>query len=1078
MSHPGKLFRYSASAGSGKTHALTGFYLSRILHDPSAYRRILAVTFTNSAASEMKGRILSRLDKLSGEPADEKEKKEAEDFAMDLCARFPELFPDRSRVMTTIRHNAPIALQNILQDYSRFSVGTIDSFFQRIIRAFAREIDIPSGYEIELEHDILLGNAVDELFAGISEDPRLRSWISGYISSRLDDNKNWDIRREIMEVSERIFGEDFRQLSDDDRKQISDYELMQNYTGKVFRIKSSFESRLRELAEQGSKIIAECGLEPGDFFYRERGGVGAWFRKYAAGKTDKVNSYWRKAVNENTYLARDAGPEKMSALGAALKRGLGDIAGRIMSMFDNEHRLYVTALVQVKTIHVIGILGAIAAKVRQLAHDKNLFLLSDSGELINRLIADDDTPFIYERTGTQYDHFIIDEFQDTSRIQWRNFMPLINETLSRGKDNLVVGDVKQSIYRWRNSDWRILHSEIAGDFGAERVKTIPLEVNYRSRQTIIDFNNFLFRPEGIPALCDEKLQNPHIKFTSVYAGAVQQGTEERKGGMVRVTLYSRDTEEKWKTNVLADLPGVIESLQDKGYRARDILILCRTNVEGKSVISRILEYTSECDPGKLERYNYEVTSADSLFLERSPAVTFLLSCMRYMTDPHNRINVSEMVRSYVLIKSPESSNLYTGDTGIDIPEELFPDGWQNELEKERNSPLFTLSEKMTGIFGLGNSPENVAFLNSFQDIVLSYSSRHSSDMTSFLAWWESEGYRKTVAQSDRQDAVRVMTIHKAKGLQSRAVIIPFASWEFSVTGHNRPLLWVTDVPPEFSPMPVVLPEFSAQLSESLFADDAARETAAAWLDGLNMLYVALTRAVDTLMIMAPDDKKPEEVKAGADSLLRKTLSEGFGESVWQQAEGKRYLEIGEIPGVTADTDNPVLSLKDYRVSPRTGRLHLRTGGVIPADDIKLEEASPRHYGIMMHEILSNIITVNDIDQAVMKACEKGLLQKSDYEETSARIRKMLSDERVKRWFDSSSRLMNEAAIILPSGRIRRPDRVMIGSDRVTIVDFKFGEPETHHISQAKSYIEVIEKMGYNDVKAFLWYVSKDIITEV
>ncbi|MBE0677216.1 MAG: UvrD-helicase domain-containing protein, partial [Bacteroidales bacterium] len=281
MSASGKLLKYSASAGSGKTHALTGFYLSRVLHDPGAYRRILAVTFTNSAAAEMKSRILRRLHNLGRDDATGE--KERTEFAAYLCNFFPDLWPDSREAMLTVRKNAPLALNNILQDYSRFTVGTIDSFFQRVIRAFAREIDIPAGYEIELEHQALLSDAVDSLLAAVATDRRLLDWISSYVGSRLDDNKGWDIRKEIMEVAALIFRENFRQLSPEDKKKIGDYDVLGEYTAGIFAIKRSFESELKELASRGVEIYMGCGLTASDFLSKSRGGVGESLRKYAQG---------------------------------------------------------------------------------------------------------------------------------------------------------------------------------------------------------------------------------------------------------------------------------------------------------------------------------------------------------------------------------------------------------------------------------------------------------------------------------------------------------------------------------------------------------------------------------------------------------------------------------------------------------------------------------------------------------------------------------------------------------------------------------------------------------------------------
>jgi len=1071
---PGKLLKYSASAGSGKTHALTGFYLSRVLHNPEAYRRILAVTFTNAAAAEMKSRILRRLNILGLE--DSKGDKERREFADYLCSFFPDLWPDREDAIVTVRRNAPMALNNILQDYSRFAVGTIDSFFQRVIRAFAREMDIPAGYEIELEHEAVLSDAVDSLLADVASDRKLLEWISSFVASRLDDSKGWDIRKEIMEVAEQIFREDFRQLSAEDRRMIGDYGVMAGYAARVFSIRNGFESELKRLAGEGVEIYSACGLTPDDFLSKSRGGVGESLRRYAQGDTRQPNSAWLKAAEEGKYFAVSAGTAVASAFGEAMTRGLGEKVKAISELFESRWSLYISAMAQVRTIHVIGILGAISERVREQAHDQNIFLLSDSGELINRLIADDDTPFIYEKIGATYDHYIIDEFQDTSRIQWNNFRPLIAETLSRGRDNLVVGDVKQSIYRWRNSDWRIIHTEVAQAFGEKALRTIHLSTNFRSRINIIRFNNALFSPGSIPSLCDERLTFDGLRISEVYAGSEQQGTPEKEGGFVKLSLYKKSEDEGWKDRVLNDLPAVIERIQDHGYTADDILFLCRTNEEGKNIISRILEYSASCPPENRERYNYEITSGESLLLERNPAVTFMIACLHYLTDPGSRINMSQMVRSFVLATGREGSLVYKGDT-MDSTGEPLPEGWKQTLESFRNTSLYSATESMIRLFGLGEHSSNIAYISSFQDVVLAWSGRHSSDISAFVKWWDEEGYRSTLSQSNRQEAMRVMTIHKAKGLQSKIVIVPFGSWDFSKPGFSRPLLWVTDVPAPFAPMPVVLPEMSSKLEESLFSDDARMEKASDWLDGVNLLYVAFTRAVDALWVMAPEVSKPSSGIAGTASLINEAVLRLPEDFVIHDGDSMKYIECGLLPAVEKREREPRPEISRYVFSGPRGSLRLRTGGALPHDEIKLAEPGGRAYGIMMHEILSRVTTVEDIGQAVDRACAGGLLPLADRDAIVNRLDEMLSSDKVRGWFDGSSRIMTEATILLPTGAARRPDRVMMNDDGVTVVDYKFGEPSPGHTRQAAAYRELLTDMGYDQVKSWLWYVEKDIIEE-
>lgn len=1075
MNYPGKLLRYSASAGSGKTHALTGFYLSRILADPGSYRRILAVTFTNSAAAEMKGRILTRLNNLGSDT--ESGRKEREEFVRYLCSNFPDIYPEPGKTELMIRKNAPTALKNILQDYSRFTVGTIDSFFQRVIRSFAREMDLPSGYEIELEHEALLTGAVEELLATVSTDRKLKEWISSYVFSRLDDNRSWDISREIGEVASQIFSEPYRQLNSDERKRLGDYDTLEKYTGRVFGIKRHFEAEIRRLASEGVKIFSAAGLTPDDFYKKRKGGVGEMLVKYAGGFISRPGATWQAAVDEGRLLPEGAAEAVRSAAETAKTGGLNEILKNISGLFDTDYPLYIAAVAQVKTLHVVGILGAISEKVRVLAHDENLFLLSDSGELINRLIADDDTPFIYEKIGTAYDHYIIDEFQDTSRIQWNNFRPLIAETLARGNDNLVVGDVKQSIYRWRNSDWRILHSEVEEDFGKEIVRTIALDTNYRSRKAIIDFNNRLFSPRSVPAMCDMKLDYEGLRLEDIYEGSMQQGTPEKEGGFVDIAFYRKTDNNGWKENVLAELPALVEELQDQGYRAEDILFLCRTNEEGKNIISRILEYSSTLSDEKRNRYNYEVTSGDSLYLESNPAVTLIISALRFITEPADRINSSLMMRSHSLATGGDNDYLVSADLE-DGSGRRITEIWKEELAPLKNSGLFDATEKLIAYFNLGTRRENVAYLSALQDIVLWYSSRYGSDTGTFISWWEEEGFKKTLGQSDRQEAMSVMTIHKAKGLQSRVVIVPFAAWGFGSRGFGKPLLWISDVPEPFDIMPVVLPEVSSDLEESLFREEALREKAAEWLDGVNLLYVALTRAVDALYIMTPDMEKVKSSGNNVANLLNDALKESAESFRITEAGSARHLSTGMLPQPAASVKMPSMTMSAYRVSGSRGRLRLKTGSTVPLDDIKLEEAGGRVYGILMHELLSHVITLDDVSRAVEIVCHDGLYPAADSGRLRDHLLKLLNSEKVKDWFDGSYEVRTEAAVILPSGNTRRPDRIMFGNDRVIVADYKFGEPSDHYIRQARAYRDLLTEMGYRNVDACIWYVEKNIVVAV
>jgi hypothetical protein len=387
---------------------------------------------------------------------------------------------------------------------------------------------------------------------------------------------------------------------------------------------------------------------------------------------------------------------------------------------------------------------------------------------------------------------------------------------------------------------------------------------------------------------------------------------------------------------------------------------------------------------------------------------------------------------------------------------------------------------MIRYFGLGSRRENVAYLCSLQDVVLNYSGRYSSDLSSFVAWWDREGCRSTLSQSDRQEAMRVMTIHRAKGLQGKVVIVPFVSWDFARRGFSRPLLWVTDVPEPFSPMPFVLPELSSRLDDSLFAGEAMTEKVSEWIDGINLLYVAFTRAVDVLCIMAPLTTRPSSSGSGAsaENLLNEAVKSLRDDFINSESDNILHITVGALPPVTAEAKEVTRDLDNYEVNERRGRLRLRTGGALPLDEVKLTERGGRAYGIMMHELLSRVITAGDIGAAADYVCDSGLLPLTQRDETVTRVRRIISSERVRRWFDGSCTVMTEATILLPTGAARRPDRIMTDNDRVTVVDYKFGEPDERHRRQAAGYRDLLQQMGYAQVSAWLWYVEKDILEEV
>ncbi len=510
----GTLTIYSASAGSGKTYNLALVYLEKLFTSRYSYRKILAVTFTHKATAEMKNRILDELNNLGSG----KESK-----------YLPELMKSTGKTETVIRQEAKEILYMILHDFTRFSVSTIDSFFQRILRAFARDIGIHSGFNIEIDHSTILSSAVDKMIASAGVDPTIRKWLSGYVRANIEDEKTWDVRKNIIDLSEELFSEKFRLLSADEKSKIRDKEFLTAYIAEMRSIISAFEVNMEKIGKKCMTIFSRFQLSD-EMFYQKGRGVPGFIRSLACGIIKEPNKFVREIeCNPPRWCT---GPVS-GALTTALGSGLEECVRDAIHFYDREIIKYNSANIIYSNIYTLGILSDVLTQVHLITEDENLFLLSDTGELIYLITEKDQTPFIYEKVGNTYETFMIDEFQDTSIIQWKNFRILIDNSMAQGFENLVVGDVKQSIYRWRNSNWQTLRDlKLAVD--NKRFVSMPLETNWRSCANIIRFNNSLF--SIIPLLLDREFSEMNLKsgFTGLFSEVIQKDPGKKEDGYVRI----------------------------------------------------------------------------------------------------------------------------------------------------------------------------------------------------------------------------------------------------------------------------------------------------------------------------------------------------------------------------------------------------------------------------------------------------------------------------------------------------------------------------------------------------------------
>ena len=575
---------YRASAGAGKTHKLTGEYLKLLFNSAGSYRRILAVTFTNKATDEMKTRIVSELYQLSAGLSS--------GYLSMLMARYE--LTERQ-----VREKATRILIEILHDYSAFNISTIDRFFQQTMRAFTREIGLQGGYGIEMDQELVLTQAIDDMLNGLEEEQNrdLLNWLIRFAADKIENGGEWNLRREIMSLSREVFKESYKAFSEAVNRDITDKQNLEAYKDLLFKIIRATESQVKTLGEQALQVMSTAGLVPEDF----KGGSRSTFKLFQVWAKGQMKSptatFNGMEGNLEGWTTKTTPSDKKQAI-EQLYAVLNEKVKAINALFE-DLTAYNTAKEIVRHYYTLGILSDISTQIARYRTEKNVMLIADTTELLHKVIGGSDAPFIYEKTGTQIDHFMIDEFQDTSNMQWNNFLPLIEESLAHERENLIVGDVKQSIYRFRNSDWKLLDEQVQTDFSPEALREETLVDNWRSCRAIVEFNNTLFT--AMPAVLQQKyndalvdsslsadLQDRYFtKIMSAYGKSYQHVPDkfQQKEGHVRIEFLESTDDADWKTQALERNPETLQQLQSNGYALKDIAVLVRTNQEDrKSVV--------------------------------------------------------------------------------------------------------------------------------------------------------------------------------------------------------------------------------------------------------------------------------------------------------------------------------------------------------------------------------------------------------------------------------------------------------------------------------------------------------------
>ena len=1030
---------YKASAGSGKTFALAVQYIKLVVQNPQAYRNILAVTFTNKATEEMKTRILSQLYGIW------KQLPDSDIYMQEVCQKL-----DASPEFVSQR--AGIALELLLHNYNHFRVMTIDTFFQSVLRNLAHELDLTANLRIGLNDSQVEEMAVDQMLDDLKTTDVMLQWILKYIMENISDDRSWNVIGQIKQFGKTIFRDYYKDVSKQLNERLQHEGFFDQYAQTLQDIRQTAKERMLNIAESFFGTLEEEGLTADDLAQKRRG-IAGFFYKLQNGIFDESieNQTVANCLGNPTKWYTKTHPRR-ELIHELADGPLGEILRYAVEERPRQWRLYQSATLTLRHMNQVRLLSSIENKVRELNDSANRFLLSDTQKLLNALISDSDSPFIFEKIGTQLEHIMIDEFQDTSTVQWQNFRILLQEAMShQGSENLIVGDVKQSIYRWRSGDWRLLN-DIEQQFPKEMIQTEMLKVNRRSERFITQFNNAFFT-EAAKLEYDKLQETPEAdQLKRAYSEVKQEiPLSKPQTGFVRVELL---TAEDYQQQTLSRITEILQGLISQGIPQDKMAILVRTN----SFIPVIAKYMAEHAP------DINIVSDEAFRLDASQPVNILMQALRLIVHPHD-----QLARAFI------EKTVHT----------TFDD---ERCTKYKSLSLYELAERLFADLRLSDYGEQSAYLCAFFDQLRQYTAENAGTIEDFLRLWDNEICSKTI-QSDITNGVRIISIHKSKGLEFDHVLCPFCDWQLEKSGN---ILWCKPNIAPFNELPIAPIDYSQKgMTGTIYEEDYHNEHLQNVVDNLNLLYVAFTRARSSLFVIGRRGAKKS--RSEIIELTLPLLNEGTLTGL-EDADQPLVYEYGTPTASrqemeTKKTANVFLQPSDaihVTVTTNEVKTEFRQSNqsreFINGDD---EQAGTSYIqlGSILHRIFSVIRTKDDIGTALHQLESEGIIYDDvvTLERISTMLRQRLEHPKVAEWFSGRWTLFNECTILsMEDGEVKehRPDRVMTDGKEWIVVDFKFGRQKNDYPKQVRNYMNLLKTMGHTEVKGYLWYVYSNIIEEV
>ena len=1105
---------YRASAGSGKTFTLAVEYISLLVKDPENYQHILAVTFTNKATQEMKMRILSQLYGIAN--------------SLQSSQQYFNKVKEKTNMPdAVIRNNARAALTLLIHRYNNFRILTIDAFFQQVLRNLAHELGQTANLRVDLNNEEITEKAVDQMIESLEKGQPVLQWISTYINNSIEDDNGWNIIGKIKTFGTNIFKDFYKAHEANLKEQLSNADDFKVYETTLRKrrndIRKTFNSKARSILNEikNANLDIPSNYRSGLYKYLTDSAIAPLTNKPLKAGVLKANE---SPQNWTSSKCAKADKQQIQTLAAEV---LSAQLSELIAYNNDNWNEFQSIQLTLSHLSELRLLHAIADAVDNLTKDTNRFMLSNTQALLKELIADSDTPFIFERIGARLKHVMIDEFQDTSTIQWQNFQVLLANCMAQElSQNLIVGDIKQSVYRWRQGDWGILNN-IEKSFAHQKIRLETLDYNYRSEKRIIDFNN-AFWEQCVANTAKEVAQDDAEKAEIVqkaYEDVAQKTHKTTENGFVKISLYPSKS---MKEAVLEELIETIKELFNNGYGGKNqskIAILVRSKSNIQDIVNALLQSFGN---------EINIVSDEAFRLDASLSVNIIVSAMHLLTHPDDVLTRGKLVKLYnqevlkkpltdtdLLVSINESNNIDTKNIDKKERRKLATEQQMAKLNSQLppeyvanrelllGLPIVDLVDKLFMLFGLDQLEGQSSYICTLYDTLNDFLKDHTADIDDFINEWENSLSSKTI-QSDEIEGIRIMTIHKSKGLEFDNVIIPFCNWEMEKKGT----LWceTKNKPAPYNKLPLLPIDFSRdKLIGTVFEDDYKEEHFQNIVDNLNLLYVAFTRASKNLFVFGLRQGKTtlDNIAKGTPPGNRSYAIELALRQVSEQLQGSLlsfpddigseiHFEYGTLVPEThekehAVADNPFLIKPDKHIVsiatyPQAATFKQSNKSI---EFVKGEDVDPSDrtryikIGNVLHQLFSTIYTTADIPTRLNELEQQGIIYNDEI--TSAQLRTRIEDAitnpQVQEWFSKRWQLYNECTILeynkdTNEVEEHRPDRVMTDGKEFVVVDFKFGKEREEYKRQVQQYMEILIRMGHKKVSGYLWYVVKNNVVEV